>query len=877
MSIEHIFEIIMDYVGTGILEKTEKSISQKVHQKKQEEYVQKLEAELLKTYGEETLYNDLCNVIFTDHNLERIIKRAYDRKLCDKKTDAEFIEEMLAGKDIRDYSRIKDILLRILKIAYQRLNKIDDLEAIKLKNIIKSNSDEINTALKEVLDNTKKILNNQQKEEISHANITNRAVGLEAIDISYGCKNPVQHFLGRDDEIKETLEILRNSENRAAMSRLWIYGMGGLGKTQLCRRLYELAKTNYVYIGWITCQDNFKYSLVNCISVIKKTEDIENDYYEILKYLNSLGRQAIIFIDNYDCSKDCIQDIEKLQCNVVVTSRYKNPDTFVGYKLGHLSFPNCKKLFYRFYTIENNIIMNEIIHRTGYLALAVEIVAKTGQKMGLRLADYYKKLEEKGFDIKTVIESNWDNIGEKANVELSKHFYIVFDLSGLARDLAAMYVLKNMSIFPYLGTPKEKIIAWLGLDIENNVLYDLADSGWLERTEEFEYIMHPIISYTVRHKNPPLIEDCASLIQALSETITVKEGDNYLQSIIYLPYAQSVGEFFVIRHREKQGYKMGVFYCRLAEFYRNIGEYDYALKWANFAYEILENNINTNENKGKLANLLYNILSEICLDMRDRDIECRDWAIKAVKSDKKYKEFLDDINLSTSFHNLACAYIQLKENDLAFENQIIAVEYREKILEKTNPLLLNSYRNLAMIYRRKREIEKAYDYQKRVIETLEKIHKGEDHPDFPVAYNIYSFILNDKGELEQSIKYQRKSAKIREAVNKNDPKLAINYNNLGVFYMNMKNYEEAKKWQVKSLRIDLKYRHKLHPDIAVGFFNYGKILAENKEYQKAIKSLRISRKIEAIIGGKNLSEIDGLISNIEEKIANEREECEKEK
>lgn len=874
MGIERILDIFMDYVGTEILESTEKSMSQKVYQKMQEDYINSLQKELLKTYGDEVFYNDLCNVMFTNHTLERIIKRAYDRELYDKMTDTEFIERMLVGINTQAHNRIKEILLKILETSYQRMNKMDDLNAIKLKNIIKNNSDEINIALRTVLDNTKKILNNQLKEqEVSRPDKVSKIESLEALDISFGCKNAVQHFLGRDTEIKDIFKIMQDVQKSTGVLRLWIWGMGGMGKTQLCRKAYEIAKRKYAYIGWITYQNNMKDSIVNGISTLKRTADIDNDYCEALKYLNTLGKQAIIFIDNYDSLNDSIQDIEKLQCNVVVTSRNKNPDSFVEYKLGHLSFSKCKELFCKFYTIENNIIMNEIIHRTGYLVLAVELVAKTGQKLGITLAEYYKKLEEKGFDIRTVIESNWDNMGEKVNTELSKHFCIVFDLSGFTRNSEAMYVLKNMSVFPYLGTPKDKIIEWLELDIENNVLYDLADSGWLERTKEFDYIMHPIIAYTVKHTNPPLIKDCAALINALSEIITVNAGENYLKAITYLPYAQSVGEFYVMRYEDIQEYKMGVFYCRLAEFYRNIGEYMYALKWANSAYKILENNIREKKEKGRLANLLYNILAEICLDMRDKDIECRDWAIKAIESDREYREFLDNISVSTSFHNLACAYIQLNENDLAFKNQIIAVEYREKILDKTNPLLLNSYRNLAMIYRRKKDVENAYYYQKQVIETLEEIHKGENHPDLPVAYNIYSFILRDRGELEQAIEYQKKSTEIREAVNKNDPKLAINYNNLGIFYMNMKKYDEAKKWQVKSLQTDLKNKRWHHPDVVTDFFNYGKILAENKEYQRAIKSLEISRKIDVVIGGKNLNEIDTLISDIRLEIENSLKKC----
>lgn len=66
---------------------------------------------------------------------------------------------------------------------------------------------------------------------------------------------------------------------------------------------------------------------------------------------------------------------------------------------------------------------------TGYLTLAIELVAKIGQKRKLRLEKYYEELKEKGFNIKTIVKSNWDNTGEELNVALSQHFSILFDIA----------------------------------------------------------------------------------------------------------------------------------------------------------------------------------------------------------------------------------------------------------------------------------------------------------------------------------------------------------------------------------------------------------------------------------------------------------------
>lgn len=648
--------------------------------------------------------------------------------------------------------------------------------------------------------------------------------------------------------------------------------MGGMGKTQLCRKLYYELKSQYEYIGWIAYQGNFKLSLVSSIKKLDQTGDLEQEYKNAISYINSLGKRLLLFIDNYDTINDCIDDIEAMQCHVIVTSRTKNPDTFNEYQLDFLDFKACKSLFQTFYTLEDNMIMNEIIHKTGYLALAVELVAKTGQKLGLSLQEYYAKLEEKGFDIRTVVKSNWDNNGEKLNTALSKHFGIVFDLTSLKSNFEAIYILKNFSVLPYLGVSQCDITKWLCLDKEENMLFELVDSGWLQRTSDLEYMMHPIISFTVKNEITPAIQDCINLVTALSEAILLEAGSNYLQVFSYLPYAASVGEYFVnINTNNTKEYELIVLYIRLAEIYRQNGEYKRAYNWGSEACGSIEH-IRNKKEKGFIENLAYNIMSEICLDKRDCDNECEKWALCAVESDKENEAEIDDVRRSTSFHNLACAYIQLSDNERALENEKIAERLRENHLDKYDVRLLNVYRNLAMIHRRMKDVNEAYKYQKIVIDSLEIIHKEEkEHPDFPVAYSLYSFILRDMGNIDEAIEYQEKSTKIREKINRNDPKLAINYNNLGMFNLKGKKLQEAEKWQRKAIKTDLKHRNKNHPDVAIDFFNYAKILEALGKFSQAIKCLRISRRIEeknASDNGafnKNIEEIDEMIFSIKQK------------
>lgn len=874
-------EIIVNKLGGKLIEKikeilveegesrAKKIVSEKNKKQFLKKYRESLDENLLKSYGNESFYDDLCRVLLKNNNLDILLRRCHNRNLVENETNEKFLDLIMQEVEGNPYNKtlIKSVIIHIGESAFESFNQLSDPEHIALKNIIKYEQDKTRVSIAEIKENSNEILMGQRNilEKISSSDKISECPAF-AIDITWGCKNVVKHFLGRKNDLELINKLLEKDKNKNEKTSLWIYSMGGMGKTQLCRKLYSILNLKYSYIGWISYQGNFKQSLVNSISSLDRTGNLEKDYREAIHYLNGLGKRLLIFIDNYDAKNDCIDDIEALQCHVIITSRNKNPDTFTGYELGFLAFRDCKTLFRKFYTLEDNMIMNEIIHKTGYLALAVELVAKTGQKLGLSLQEYYLKLEEKGFDIQTIVQSNWDNNGEKLNAALSRHFGIVFDLTSLKVDSEAMYILKNFSVLPYLGIGQDDIIGWLNLDKEENLLYDLVDSGWLQRTSDFEYMMHPVICYTVKKAASPQVEDCTNMIKALSQCIFLEAGSNYLHVFTYLPYAASVGEYFAQNKMKDKGNVLLLLYIRLAEIYRQNGEYQKAVDWGEKACSYLTI-IEKGKEKGILGNLIYNIMSEICLDMRDCNEECRDWALRAIASDEENTTEIDDIRKSTSFHNLACAYIQLEDNKNALKSEKKAEALRVNNLPQNDVRILNVYRNLAMIYRRLKAISEAYCYQKMVIEGLEKIYKNDKyHPDFPVAYSIYSFILRDMGRIDEAIFFQRKATEIREKNNKNDPKLAINYNNLGSFYLDANILENAEIWQKKAINMDLKNRGENHPDLVVDYFNYAKILEALGRYSQALECLQISREIELKNDTNSLKRIDKKISDVRSKI-----------
>ncbi len=854
--IQFITEKILD-IG---LEEGKKQYNIRNRKRQLKIYMTKLEQELLCKYNDSVLYDELFRILTKEDFINKLLLFCQDQNSQrESMTFEQMIQEGLDDCDADTYmrSQIKTILQQIAQDAFAYFNDITDEDAFNLKNYLERQGREIRHELNDQKKIQREILSAVQKNAHDHPKAPR--------EITFGPPKPVAHFLGREDEIKDLMEIAERHLNSNERLACWIHGMGGLGKTQLCRMLYLKLRNCFKYIGWIAYQgEDFRTSLVEALHLpdensIGKT--LEDRYQEALKYLQSLNTEALLFIDNYDNIEDCRADIERLSCHVIISSRSKNPDMFQGYSLGFLPLGKCKQIFERFYHFEeaDEGILNEIIHLAGYLTIAVELLAKTARKQNLTLLEFYEILQKKSFDIHTVIQSNWDNNGDELQKELTRHFEIIFDITSIRQDKEKVKILQNFCVLPYLSVAYKEIVDWLTLDQENNFLSDLHDSGWLEQSDDYEYSMHPLISYTMKKNMPPQLTDCLSMIKSLTNRIHADSEHDYLEIFTYLPYADAVGKYFRTWTSGTDGSLCKLF-CELASAYAINGEYQIAYRWGEDAVCRMAQ---LNDVDVEFPNMLYNIMSEICLDMRNRNQECKQWAEKAVKYDRKHKRDVPGILRSNSFHNLGSAYIQLKDNDRAIKWEEKALRLRRKSLPEYHVKVMNTMRNLAMVYRRNGNIQEAFEIQREVVRNLLRLHQNNlNHPDFPVAYNIYSFILRDLNNLQGAICYQNAAVRIREHNNVNDPKLAINYNNLGVFLRQSGDLKQSDFYHRKAIATDLRLRGSDHIDLATDYYNYALTLYEMKQYAKALSCLDEAIRIETLANVDDLSDMEALKDKI---------------
>ena len=115
---------------------------------------------------------------------------------------------------------------------------------------------------------------------------------------------PVSYFTGRETELKELRQRIEEGRKSVLVS-----GMGGIGKTHICRKLFEeyLSRHSrdengtFQHIGYIEYSGDMDGSLQNCLKFRQQDSPEKNREaaWRELEYLASDGK-LLLFVDNVE-------------------------------------------------------------------------------------------------------------------------------------------------------------------------------------------------------------------------------------------------------------------------------------------------------------------------------------------------------------------------------------------------------------------------------------------------------------------------------------------------------------------------------------------------------------------------------------------------
>lgn len=127
-------------------------------------YKTNLNEDLLKKYGNDIFYDDLCHALLEENFLECLLNRCKDRALLDDKADTELLASVMRRLKTQVYNGmlVKEVLEYIARVAFESFNQLQDPENIMLKNIIKRESDKTQECISGVRTDTNKLLSQNE-------------------------------------------------------------------------------------------------------------------------------------------------------------------------------------------------------------------------------------------------------------------------------------------------------------------------------------------------------------------------------------------------------------------------------------------------------------------------------------------------------------------------------------------------------------------------------------------------------------------------------------------------------------------------------------------------------------------------------------------
>ncbi len=620
---------------------------------------------------------------------------------------------------------------------------------------------------------------------------------------------PVWYFTGRETELDSLRKGIGQGEKAVLVS-----GMGGIGKTQICRTLYQEYLTGkgkglFSHIGYFTYDTDLGTTLVNGMGIHISSDEEENREaaWGKLYDVSRTGR-LLLFVDNFNNSLQADPDMERLcrlQGALVVSSRRKSLGDFLKpYPIGFLSMEECRKIYEKIQKEGGRIVHEEetgslcyIIEKlAGFHTITVEFLSFLARTKHWDADRLRQELEQKGFRLQ------FHKDGEKAK-NIQESYEALYDLSELSEG--EKNILEAFSVFPYLPLDFETLNRWLlkdaGAGEEDDIIEGLYQKGWLQFFgEQDSYAMHPVFAKFIYDKCKPAAEGHMGMIEACEDDIRIPKDGYVLECQKYLPFAMELMNKIKI----DEGEVWRGFSGHIAKSLSYAGMY----KSAERIYEEIKRNC-----EGELGE-------------RHPDTE-------------------------GSYNNLAYVYVRQGKYREAEELFRKALKIREEIVRERHPGTASSYDNQASLYAIQGKYKKAEELYRKALEIRKEI-VGERHPDTASSYNNLASLYASQEKYKEAEELYRKALKIREEMQgERHPDTEGSYNNLAYVYAIQGKYKEAEELYRKALKISGEILGERHLSTADSYDNLAYVYDSQGKYKEAEELYRKALKIrEEMQGGE---------------------------
>lgn len=517
---------------------------------------------------------------------------------------------------------------------------------------------------------------------------------------------PCRHFLGREEELDELHTMLEEN------SKVFLYGIAGIGKSELAKAYAKQYKKYYTNILYV----EYAGDLHQAVTDMDFTDDLPEDgeeerFRKHNRFLRSLKDDTLLIIDNFNVT--ATQDsflpvVLKYRCRILFTTRSK----FDGHCILQLKeIRNPASLFQlaaAFYseaevhqTLVEEII--EIVHRHTF---AVELAAKLLENGILPPEHLLEKLREEKASLENEDKISAIKDGQNSKATYYNHIHTLFSLYSISVE--QQEIMRNLCFLPPAGISARIFADWLGLTDLNDI-NDLIETGFVQATTRHTISLHPLIQEIALSETKPSVTACHTLLDSLQK-ICLMHGT---EVSYYKKLFQTVGN--IMRMMEKDDLTKYLLF--LEDVFPYMEKYRYRKGMKEIILE-MKQLLKGNEN-GSATDRALLLDYQACMETKPE---------KAIKLEKE-------------------ALAQIKE-----------------ITEDNAHLVSNLHANLGGLYRMNGQAELAKEHMEKGIFLLEQYQLLYTNDSIP-QINNYAALLTEMQEPERAMSALQRLAQIIKAHN----------------------------------------------------------------------------------------------------------------
>ena len=325
---------------------------------------------------------------------------------------------------------------------------------------------------------------------------------------------PCRHFLGREEELDELHTMLEEN------SKVFLYGIAGIGKSELAKAYAKQYKKYYTNILYV----EYAGDLHQAVTDMDFTDDLPEDgeeerFRKHNRFLRSLKDDTLLIIDNFNVT--ATQDsflpvVLKYRCRILFTTRSK----FDGHCILQLkeirdpaSLFQLAAAFYSEAEVHQTLVEEiiEIVHRHTF---AVELAAKLLKNGILPPEHLLEKLREEKASLENEDKISAIKDGQNSKATYYNHIHTLFSLYSISVE--QQEIMRNLCFLPPAGISARIFADWLGLTDLNDI-NDLIETGFVQATTRHTISLHPLIQEIALSETKPSVTGCHTLLNSLQK------------------------------------------------------------------------------------------------------------------------------------------------------------------------------------------------------------------------------------------------------------------------------------------------------------------------------------------------------------------------